>query len=162
MVRAVCPGSFDPVTYGHLDIIERSVALFGEVIVAVGTNVAKNALFTPAERVEMLTDVCADWPTVTVTQFSGLLVDFCRAQGAGVISKGLRSGDVEFELAMAQMNRQLTEVDTVLLPTAAHWSYVSSSLVREVAGLRGDIDAFLPPAVAEQTRRRVGERLSPS
>lgn len=160
MVRAVCPGSFDPVTYGHLDIIERSVALFDSVVVAVGSNVAKNALFTPAERVEMLTEVCAGWPTVAVTQFNGLLVDFCRAQGAAVISKGLRSGDVEFELAMAQMNRRLTEVDTVLLPTAAHWSYVSSSLVREVAGLGGDIDGFLPPPVAERTRRRVGERLS--
>ena len=162
MVRAVCPGSFDPVTYGHLDVIQRSVALFDAVIVAVGSNVAKNALFTPAERVEMLTEVCAEWPEVTVTQFSGLLVDFCRDQEAGVISKGLRSGDVEFELAMAQMNRHLTGVDTLLLPTDARWSYVSSSLVREVAGLGGDINAFLPPPVAELTRRRVRERLSPS
>jgi pantetheine-phosphate adenylyltransferase len=162
VVRAVCPGSFDPVTYGHLDVIERSVGLFDAVIVAVGSNVAKNALFTPAERVEMLTQVCADWPGVTVTQFSGLLVDFCREQEVAVISKGLRSGDVEFELAMAQMNRHLTGVDTLLLPTDARWSYVSSSLVREVAGLGGDIEAFLPPAVAELTRRRVQERLSPS
>ena len=162
MVRAVCPGSFDPVTFGHLDVIERSVALFDEVIVAVGSNVGKSPLFTPTERVEMLAEVCAGWPGVTVTQFSGLLVDFCRAQGAAVISKGLRSGDVEFELAMAQMNRQLTGVDTLLLPTDARWSYVSSSLVREVAGLGGDIDAFLPPPVAELTRRRVQERLSPS
>ena len=162
MVRAVCPGSFDPVTYGHLDVIERSAALFDSVIVAVGSNVAKSALFTPTERVEMLTEVCTGWPGVTVTQFSGLLIDFCRAQGAAVISKGLRSGDVEFELAMAQMNRQLTGVDTLLLPTDARWSYVSSSLVREVAGLGGDIDAFLPPPVAERTRRRVSERLSPS
>jgi len=162
VVRAVCPGSFDPVTYGHLDVIQRSVALFDAVIVAVGSNVAKNALFTPAERVEMLTEVCAEWPEVTVTQFSGLLVDFCRDQEAGVISKGLRSGDVEFELAMAQMNRHLTGVDTLLLPTDARWSYVSSSLVREVAGLGGDINAFLPPPVAELTRRRVRERLSPS
>lgn len=162
MVRAVCPGSFDPVTYGHLDVIERSAALFDAVIVAVGSNVAKNALFTPAERVEMLTEVCAAWPTVSVTQFSGLLVDFCREQEATVISKGLRSGDVEFELAMAQMNRQLTGVDTLLLPTDARWSYVSSSLVREVAGLGGDVNSFLPPAVAERTRRRVSERPSPS
>jgi len=162
VVRAVCPGSFDPVTYGHLDVIERSAALFDTVIVAVGSNIAKNALFTPAERVEMLTEVCAAWSTVTVTQFSGLLVDFCRTEGAEVISKGLRSGDVEFEVAMAQMNRQLTGVDTVLLPTGVQWSFVSSSLVREVAGLGGDIDAFLPPPVAELTRRRIQERLSPS
>ena len=106
--------------------------------------------------------MCADWPGVTVTQFSGLLVDFCREQEVAVISKGLRSGDVEFELAMAQMNRHLTGVDTLLLPTDARWSYVSSSLVREVAGLGGDIEAFLPPAVAELTRRRVRERLSRS
>lgn len=157
--RAVCPGSFDPVTHGHLDVIKRTADLFDEVVVAVGANMSKTALFTPQERTAMLEAACADWPGVTVQLFSGLLVDFCRQQGITVISKGLRGGDFDYELAMAQMNRQLTGVDTVFLPTDPRWSYVSSSLVREVATLGGDVEAFLPSPVADQTRRRVAERL---
>lgn len=156
--RAVCPGSFDPLTHGHLDVIKRTAESFDEVVVAIGSNVSKTALFSPQERTAMLQDACAAWPGVTVTVFSGLLVDFCRARGIAVISKGLRSGDFDYELAMAQMNRQLTGVDTVFWPTNPRWSYVSSSLVREVATLGGDVEAFLPPAVAEQTRRRVAQR----
>lgn len=158
VTRAVCPGSFDPVTHGHLDIIERTAQLFDQVVVAVGANMSKTALFTPDERVAMLEQACADWPGVAVLLFSGLLVDFCRDQEIAVISKGLRSADVDYELAMAQMNRRLTGVDTIFVPTDPHWSYVSSSLVREVATLGGDISPFVSPAVADQTRARVVER----
>jgi pantetheine-phosphate adenylyltransferase len=156
--RAVCPGSFDPVTHGHLDIIERTARLASEVIVAVGGNMAKNALFTPQERVEMLEAACADWDNVSVMPFSGLLVDFCTAQNVNVISKGVRAADFDYELQMAQMNRRLTGVETILLPTDPRWAFVSSSLVREVATLGGDVSGFLPAAVAEQTAGRVNAR----
>jgi pantetheine-phosphate adenylyltransferase len=159
MSRVVCPGSFDPVTLGHLDVIARAAALVDEVVVAVGSNVSKRAWFTPDERVAMLRQTCAEWSNVTVTLFDGLLVDFCRAAGVSAIAKGLRSAaDFDYELPMAQMNARLSGVDTIFLPTSPQWSFVSSSLVREVAGLGGDVDAFLAPAVAEQVRRRARER----
>jgi pantetheine-phosphate adenylyltransferase len=158
VTRAVCPGSFDPVTHGHLDVIERTARVVEEVIVAVGTNVAKNALFSPDERVEMLAEECARWSNVEVTLFRGLLVDFCAANDVQVISKGLRGADFAYELQMAQMNRQLTGVDTLFLPTAPQWAFVSSSLVREVATLGGDVTAFLPAKIATQTMARVASR----
>jgi pantetheine-phosphate adenylyltransferase len=158
ITRAVCPGSFDPVTHGHLDIIERTTRLATEVIVAVGDNMAKNALFTPAERVEMLQAACTGWDNVTVMTFGGLLVDFCTAHDAEVISKGVRAADFDYELQMAQMNRRLTGVETILLPTDPQWAFVSSSLVREVATLGGDVFGFLPAAVAEQTAARLSAR----
>ena len=137
MRRAVCPGSFDPVTNGHLDIVRRAAALFDEVVVAVGTNPSKSRLFTPEERIEMLREVCADLPNVTVQGFSGLIVDFCREIDAQAIVKGLRGGnDYEYELPMAQMNSHLTGVETVFVPTNAALGYVSSSLVKEVAVAR--------------------------
>ena len=159
MSRAVCPGSFDPVTNGHVHQIERTARLYDEVVVAVGHNMTKNALFTPEERHAMLEDVCSDLPNVTVSLFRGLLVEFCAERGIDVIAKGLRfAADFDYELQMAQMNRQLSGVDTVFVPTAPQWSYVSSSLVREVAGLGGDVADVLPPVVAERTRRRVAEQ----
>ena len=159
MSRVVCPGSFDPVTLGHLDVIGRTAALVEEVVVAVGSNMSKRAWFTPDERVVMLREACAAWPNVTVTLFDGLLVDFCREAGVSAIAKGLRSAaDFDYELPMAQMNAHLTGVDTLFVPTSARWSFVSSSLVREVAGLGGDVDAFLTGAVAVQVRRRAAER----
>jgi pantetheine-phosphate adenylyltransferase len=158
MTRAVCPGSFDPVTHGHLDIIRRTAQLADEVIVAVGDNVAKNALFPPQERVAMLEQACAEWDNVSVTLFRGLLVEFCTAQEAGLISKGVRAADFAYELQMAQMNRRLTGVDTILLPTDPQWAFLSSSLVREVATLGGDVSAFVPPAVAHQIAARVSAR----
>ena len=157
--RVVCPGSFDPVTLGHLDIIERAAGLFSEVLVAVGRNQSKSALFTPAERVEMLRTACSPWSGVTVSLFGGLLVDFCRVEGIGAIIKGVRSAaDFDYELRMAQMNARLTGVQTVLLPTAPQWAYVSSSLVREVALLGGDVSEFLPSDVATRTVERVQSR----
>ena len=159
MTRVACPGSFDPVTRGHLDIIGRTAALVEEVVVAVGANMSKRAWFTPQERVAMLQQACAGWTNVRVTLFDGLLVDFCHAEGIGAIAKGLRSAaDFDYELPMAQMNAHLQGVDTVFVPAAPAWSFVSSSLVREVAGLGGDVTAFLTPEVAEQVRRRAAER----
>jgi pantetheine-phosphate adenylyltransferase len=158
MTRAVCPGSFDPVTHGHLDVIQRTARVVDHVIVAVGTNISKNALFTPDERVEMLTEECAPWGNVEVTLFGGLLVDFCTANHIDVISKGLRASDFGYELQMAHMNRQLTGVDTIFLPTAPQWAFVSSSLVREVATLGGDVSPFLPAKIAERTMARVASR----
>jgi pantetheine-phosphate adenylyltransferase len=154
----VCPGSFDPVTHGHLDVIERTARIVDQVVVAVGTNIAKNALFSPDERVEMLAEECARWSNVEVTLFRGLLVDFCAANDIQVISKGLRGSDFGYELQMAQMNRQLTGVDTLVLPTAPQWAFLSSSLVREVATLGGDVTAFLPATIATRTMARIASR----
>lgn len=159
MSRAVCPGSFDPVTRGHLDVIGRAAGLFDEVIVAVGANSSKRPLFSVEERIAMLTEACAELDGVDVLPFTGLLVDFCRDQGAAAIVKGLRfAADFDYELPMAQMNHTLTGVDTVFVPTAPQWSFVSSSLVREVASLGGAVADFLPAGVAEATVRRIRER----
>lgn len=159
MSRAVCPGSFDPVTLGHLDIFARTARLYDSVVIAVGSNMSKRGLFTPSERVAMIEEACVEWPSVHVTLFSGLLVDFCRDHEVDVIVKGLRSGaDYDYELAMAQMNRKLTGVDTAFLSTAPHLSYVSSSLVREVASLSGDISPFVTPGVLERIKERLAER----
>ncbi|GAB6983868.1 pantetheine-phosphate adenylyltransferase [Nocardioides pyridinolyticus] len=161
MTRAVCPGSFDPVTNGHLDIIRRAAAIFDELVVATGTNPSKSRLFDPEERLEMLREVCADLPNVTVRGFSGLIVDFCREIEAPAIVKGLRGGnDYEFELPMAQMNAHLTGVETVFLTTNASWGYVSSSLVKEVASLGGDVSALVPPTVHARLLDRLPSRLA--
>lgn len=159
MTTAVCPGSFDPVTYGHLDVIERTARMVDAVVVAVGRNSGKHTLFTADERVDMLREACASWPAVSVTLFDGLLVDFCRDNDIEVISKGLRSGgDFDYELQMAHMNHHLSGVDTVFVPTAARWSYVSSTRVRELATLGGDISGLAPPFVVERTLARVAVR----
>ncbi len=159
MTRAVCPGSFDPVTNGHLDIVRRAAAIFDELVVATGTNVSKSRLFAPDERLEMLREVCADLPNVTVMGFTGLIVDFCREIDAQAIVKGLRGGnDYEYELPMAQMNAHLTGVETVFVPTNASWGYVSSSLVKEVAALGGDVSAVVPASVHARLQARLAER----
>lgn len=162
MRRAVCPGSFDPVTLGHLDIIGRTAALFDEVVVAVGTNSAKPGLFDPDERIEMLRDAVAGWSNVRVERFSGLLVDFCTAQQAQTIIKGLRfASDFDYELQMSQMNHRLSGVETVFMPTAVEWAFVSSTLIREIAALGGDVTGFLPPRVADLTVERASRRTTP-
>lgn len=158
-MRAVCPGSFDPVTNGHLDVIGRAAGLFDEVVVAAGVNVSKSRLFTADERLEMLREAVAPWPNVTVSGFTGLIVDFCREVGAAAIVKGLRGAtDYEYELPMAQMNRHLTGVETVFLPGAVGNAFVSSSLIKEVAALGGDISAFVPEPVATRLLSRLDER----
>jgi pantetheine-phosphate adenylyltransferase len=148
MSKAVFPGTFDPPTNGHLDIIARASAAFDEVIVAAGVNRSKQRLFDVDERIAMLTEITAPFGNVKVGTFEGLLVDYCRAEGAGVIVKGLRSGgDYDYELQMAQMNRKMSGVDTLFLPTATENAYISSSLVKEIAKLGGDVAGFLPPSV---------------
>jgi pantetheine-phosphate adenylyltransferase len=157
MRRAVCPGSFDPVTHGHLDIIGRAAGLFDEVVVATGTNVSKSRMFDPQERLAMLEEAVRPWSNVRVAGFSGLIVDFCREIDAVAIVKGLRGAtDYEYELPMAHMNVQLTGIETVFLPGAAGNSYVSSSLIKEVAGFGGDISPFVPAFVAEAIAERLG------
>ncbi len=157
MTRAVFPGSFDPVTNGHLDIVARAAAAFDEVVVAVLVNEAKRGVFSVADRIALIDASVAQLAVTNVrTQsFEGLLVDFCRTQEATVIVKGVRApADVDYELAMASMNRALSGVDTVLLPTSPQWSFVSSSLVKEVARLGGDVSAFVPHQVDVSLRKR--------
>ena len=167
MRRAVCPGSFDPVTNGHLDIIARAARLFDEVVVAVGANMSKNRLFTPDERIAMLEEATAQIPHVRVAGFDGLIVDFCRRIDAVAIVKGLRGAvDYEYELPMAQMNSHLTSrppsspapVETVFLPGAVANAFVSSSLIKEVAALGGDVRGLVPGAVHDRLVRRLAER----
>jgi pantetheine-phosphate adenylyltransferase len=156
MRRAVCPGSFDPVTNGHLDIIGRSSRLFDEVIIGVLINQHKTGLFTIDERIEMLRAVTASYGNVRVESFRGLLVDFCRAQEAAVVVKGLRAvSDFDYELQMAQMNFGLSGVETLFMPTNPEHSFVSSSLVKEVAKWGGDISTYVPDSVGEQLATRV-------
>jgi pantetheine-phosphate adenylyltransferase len=157
MSRAVFPGTFDPPTNGHLDVITRAAAAFDEVIVAAGVNQSKQRLFSVEERVGMLTTLAEPFPNVRVGTFDGLLVDYCRAEGAGVIVKGLRSGgDYDYELQMAQMNRRLSGVDTLFVPTAPENGYISSSLVKEIAKLGGEVGEFLPPVVHSALLAKLG------
>ena len=153
-VSAVCPGSFDPVTNGHLDVIQRAAACFERLVVACLRNTGKRPLFDVEERIELLEAVTADQPNVEVAAFDGLLVDFCRERGVGVIVKGLRAvSDFEYELQMAQMNSRLGAVETFFLTTSPLYSFLSSSLVKEVARFGGDVDDFVPPVVADRLRR---------
>jgi pantetheine-phosphate adenylyltransferase len=154
--RAVCPGSFDPPTFGHLDIIQRASRLFDEVIVAVGTNVSKNRLFDADERIAMVRRACEDLPHVSVEGFAGLVTTFCAEHDAAAIVKGLRAAsDFDYELQMAQMNSSLTGVETVFIPTSPERGFVSSSLVKEVAGFGGDVSAFVPPFVHDELKARL-------
>ncbi|GLY16151.1 pantetheine-phosphate adenylyltransferase [Kineosporia rhizophila] len=156
--RCVCPGSFDPVTNGHLDVIRRAGVLFDEVIVAVAGNPAKRSMFTVAERVELIRQSLDGITNVTVaTVEGGLLVDFCRQVGAGAIVKGLRGGtDFAYELPMALMNRHLSEVETVFLPGEPRFEHVSSSLIKEVAAHGGDVSGLVPEHVLARLLARVG------
>ncbi|MGI8993255.1 MAG: pantetheine-phosphate adenylyltransferase [Nocardioidaceae bacterium] len=156
--RAVCPGSFDPLTVGHLDVVTRAAGLFDEVVVAVLVNDSKSSLFSVEERVGMLRRGVADLGNVAVDSFEGLLVDFCRDRDVTAIVKGVRSGvDLGYEVQMAHMNERLAGVQTVLLPTAPDLSFVASSLVKEVARFGGDVSSLVPSYVLEPLRRRLGE-----
>jgi pantetheine-phosphate adenylyltransferase len=147
----VCPGSFDPVTNGHLDVIERASRLYDEVTVAVLVNPAKQGLFPVAERLELLREVTAHLANVTVDEFSGLLVDYCRAHDVPAVVKGLRAGgDFDYELQMAQMNQRLTGVETLFVATNPAYSFVSSTLVKEVATYGGDVTGLVPDAVVRR------------
>jgi pantetheine-phosphate adenylyltransferase len=161
-LTALCPGTFDPVTNGHLDIIERASQTFESVVVAVLENPAKQPMFSVDERVAMLEKACAGLSGVEVASFSGLLVDFARDRGSAVIVKGLRAvSDYEFEIQMAQMNHRLSGVETLFMPTNPSWSFLSSSLVKEVARFGGDVEGLVPDDVRARLRDRV-EAAAPS
>lgn len=151
MRTAVCPGSFDPVTNGHLDVFARAATLADEVVVAVLINHSKSGLFSVDERMEMLREVCAPYPNVRVDAFHGLLVDYCRDHGIQAIVKGLRAvSDFDYELQMAQMNYRLAGVETLFVSTNPLYSYLSSSLVKEVARFGGDVSGLVPDAVLQR------------
>lgn len=160
MLKAIYPGSFDPVTYGHLDIIERSAGLVDELIVGVLNNNAKTPLFSVEERVKMLKEVTKDLPNVKVVPFEGLLVDFAGKMGARMIIRGLRAiTDFEYELQMAQTNHKLTkDLETVFLTTSLEYSFLSSTIVKEVASFGGDISQFVPGIIEDRMREKINKR----
>ncbi|MER3501470.1 MAG: hypothetical protein IMHGJWDQ_001164 [Candidatus Fervidibacter sp.] len=160
MIRAVYPGTFDPVTNGHLDVIERAARIFDELIVAVTTNPAKTPWFTLEERVTMLKECCQHLSNVRVEAFDGLLVNFARKVGAKVIIKGLRAiSDFDYEFQMAAINRKLApEIETLFLMTSLPYAYLSSSAVKEVASLGGCLKELVPENVAERLHQKVMER----
>ena len=157
MIIALVPGSFDPPTKGHLDVVERCAALFDEVIVSVVHNPSKSPLFTADERIELLEACTTEWPNVRVASFQGLLVDFAREVGAKTMVKGLRAvTDFEFEIQMSQMNRHLSgDVVSLFVATKPEYAYLSSSLVKEVARLGGSVDALVPEPVAVALKERL-------
>ena len=155
MIRALIPGSFDPPTKGHLDVIERCAGTFDEVLVAVVQNTSKEALFTSDERCALLEECSSPWPNVTVDSFSGLLVDYASQVGADVIVKGLRAmTDFDYEIQMSQMNRHLSGIVTLFIATKPEYGYLSSSLVKQIAGLGGSVDALVPDAVAAALKEK--------
>ena len=158
MRRVVCPGSFDPVTNGHLDIISRASQLYDEVVVAVGANVTKVTLFTPSERVELIREATKELGNVRVDQFDGLTVDFCRQNDISAIVKGLRAvSDFDYEMQMAQMNYSQAGVETLFMTTNPRYTFLSSSLVKDFARFGGDVSGLVPPSVLDQLHRRLKE-----
>ena len=159
MSGAVCPGSFDPVTLGHVDVFERAAAQFDEIVVAVLVNPKKSGMFTPDERIALIEESTAHLPNVRVESGSGLVVDFVTTRGFTAIVKGLRSGtDFEYELQMAQMNKHVADVDTFFVATNPRYAFVSSSLAKEVAMLGGDVTELLPEPVNAALRAKLAQR----
>lgn len=158
MARVVCPGSFDPVTNGHLDVIGRAAGLHDEVIVAVLINITKKSLFTTDERVDMLREVTRGYGNVRVERFHGLLVNFCTENGINAVVKGLRAvTDFEYEMQMAQMNYRLAKVETLFMTTNPQYSFLSSSLVKEIAMYGGDVSGLVPELVLSRLQARLAE-----
>ncbi len=156
-VRAVFPGSFDPITNGHLDVINRGIKLFDELIIAVGRSPVKNQLFTPQERVEMIAELVADMPGVSVESFDGLTVEYAAKKEAHVILRGLRSlTDVQYEFQLAMTNRAVAGIETIFVMTSEQYGFTSSTLIREVATLGGDLSNLIP----ESIRKRIQQRLN--
>jgi pantetheine-phosphate adenylyltransferase len=158
-VRAMFPGSFDPITNGHLDVVDRARKLFDEVVIAVGRNPIKNELFTPDERVAMIREITKDRPRVIVDSFEGLTVEFAMKCQANVMIRGLRNlTDVQYEFQIAMTNRAVAGVETVFIMTSEQYGFTSSSLIREVASLGGDVSRLVPAAIYEQLKVRLKER----
>src|SRR3972149_238503 len=156
-LTALCPGTFDPVTNGHLDVIERAAQRLDALVVGVLDNPAKQPLFSAEERVGLLKEATHDLANVEVEAFSGLLVEYATRRGIGVVVKGLRAvTDFEFEIQMAQMNHRLAGVETLFMTTSPQWSFLSSSLIKEVARFGGDVAGLVPPTVAERLAERLG------
>jgi pantetheine-phosphate adenylyltransferase len=159
MKKAVCPGSFDPITNGHLDIISRASKIFDELTVAVLVNQTKSSLFTVDERIEMITEVCKGFSNVKVDSWSGLLVDYCKTKQISIIAKGLRAvSDFDYELQMGQINYQLQGIETLFMSTAPNHSFLSSSVVKEIASYGGDVSSYVPkqilPALTERVKKQ--------
>ena len=156
-ITAICPGSFDPVTYGHLDIIHRAAAMFNKVIVVVAGNSSKHCSFTPEERVEMIKKCITDLDNVEVDHFGGLLADYAAQKNATAIIKGLRAmSDFEYEFQMALTNKKLNpNVETLFLTTSAHNMYLSSSMVKQIASMDGDISSFVPDVIKQDIIDRI-------
>ena len=156
MKRVVCPGSFDPITYGHLDIVERASSIFDEVVIAVMVNKTKQTLFTVEERIKMTKEVTSKFPNVKVDSWSGLLVDYCKKNDISIIVKGLRAvTDFDYELQMSQINLQLQGVETLFISTAPAHSFLSSSLVKEIASHGGDVSSYIPAVLLERLKDRL-------
>ncbi len=156
-VRAIFPGSFDPITNGHLDVVRRAINLFDELIIAVGRSPIKNQLFTPQERVEMIQELIGDMPGVIVESFEGLMVEYATRRKANVVLRGLRSlTDVQYEFQLAMTNRAVAGIETIFIMTSERYGFTSSTLIREVASLGGDLSNLIP----ENVHRRLKERFS--
>jgi pantetheine-phosphate adenylyltransferase len=154
--RVVCPGSFDPITFGHLDIVERASKMFDEVVIAVLVNQTKSSLFTVAERIEMIQEVTVQFPNVKVDSWSGLLVDYCVEKEIPIIVKGLRAvTDFDYELQMSQINFQLKGIETLFMSTAPAHSFLSSSLVKEIASYQGDVSSYIPASLVSRLQERL-------
>jgi pantetheine-phosphate adenylyltransferase len=160
-VRAIFPGSFDPITNGHLDVIQRGIKLFDELIIAVGRSPIKDALFTPEERVEMIAELVADMPSVSVEDFDGLTVEYAAKKKADVILRGLRSlTDVHYEFKLAMTNRSVAGIETVFMIAGEQYGFTSSTLIREVASLGGNVSNLVPKNVYDRLQQRLkGRRL---
>jgi pantetheine-phosphate adenylyltransferase len=156
-VRAIFPGSFDPITNGHLDVVKRGMRLFDELIIAVGRSPIKNQLFTPEERVEMIAELIGDMPAVSVESFEGLTVEHAAQRKASVILRGLRSlTDVQYEFQLAMTNRAVAGIETVFIMTSEQYGFTSSTLIREVASLGGDLSNLIPASVYRRLEERFG------
>ena len=157
-IRALFPGSFDPITKGHMDVIQRGREMFDELIIAVGTNPVKNQLFTPAERVEMISELIADMPRVSVDTFDGLMVNYAKKIDANVVLRGMRSlTDVQYEFKLAMTNRAVAGIETVFIMTSAEYGFTSSTIIREVASLGGDVSNMVPPCVSRRLLEKFGK-----
>lgn len=161
-IRAIFPGSFDPITNGHLDVIKRAIKLFDELIVAVGRSPIKNPLFTPEERVEMIAELVKDIPRVSVESFDCLTVEYAARKKADVILRGLRSlTDVQYEFQLAMTNRAVAGIDTVFVMTSERYGFTTSTMIREVAALGGDVSKLIPIAIYEKLQLKLANRTKP-